>query len=471
MRLLLSIDPTGLAVHGAGRGDEPTRFAADTEGQMQFGQWLVPNLAAIFYVSIDHPQIECHRESAPLLRSRERRIYLQSMCQRLAPQSGLIGLQIGGNRNAGEKHVLVTTLADDSMVKPWLEILQRRRALVAAVCFLPVIFGTLQGRAERSTQVVLMISAAPYGGFRLSLYGKSVLLLHRHINPADDLIGEIDKTLQYAEKNDLLNATAVKLLLMKADRYEVFDVTDQRISDPDRQSLAAFNFNEELSDRRVVQLVHSMRHAVCLREEFSSRRYHTRKIAQRLWLSTAVVAIFCSMTLAANAGLGGYYQKFADVADSHRRYIDGHVPADLELEPSVKTKIAIVEFVTAVQSDVSASVLHSIEWLSTILQQEANIQLQALQWIAANSDSEHHRLIVSARIDDRVTQLVDGVTVANQLLKTLRSSNAAQVVVSRAPFGLGIDVAESARVSANLSDREFRIELLFRALWDSDNAN
>ena len=184
---------------------------------------------------------------------------------------------------------------------------------------------------------------------------------------------------------------------------------------------------------------------------------------------SAVLALFSVSAFVARATLATQYHGLFDVVDKHRHRMEqqqAHLNLD---EISVESRISTVKFVSAVQSSVARAPLHSLRWLSGILQHQPALQLLALHW-QHTDDADHQRLVLVGRVDDQVNNLVDGVTVFTVLVEALQTPEVAHAQVSKAPFGLGTEIVDTARVSANLDDRDFRIELTFGDQWWGDDA-
>jgi hypothetical protein len=470
MRFYLLIDATGLFACQNRGGKNSWRFASDANGRAQFSHWVTQHCGAIFHIAIDHPQIECHFESTPKLRAGERRAYLDTLCQSLAPVNGWIGLQSGAGSGGAAALALVTTLAADDSIASWLALLDEHRARVAYVGFLPVALAGLLYIVERREHTLLMVSVATGGDTRLCLYCKGALLLHRHISAQKDLITEVERTLQYAHKNDVLTESGAKLILLGSNQREVLQIHGPKINDQDRERLSAFPFDVVPDKNQLIRLTRSIRADNGLRDEPCVAHFNTDRTAQRLWMASAVIGVFFAMTLFVKASIQERYKELSAVARSHQRFVAEQLPAADEGEIPADTRIAITHFVNTVEADVSGTLLRSFTWLANILHHQPDIRLQALQWHAAANSGGQHRLMMSGRIDERVASLVAAVMVANDWLSVLRSSAAVTVTVTKAPFGLGTGAGESARVNANLADRDFRIELSFDDTWQMHDA-
>ena len=462
MKALLHIQPSGLTVRVADAGDS-LHYARDENGFDLFGRWLDCNRRAILYVCIDHPLIECHHERTPVLRGREKQSYLQILCERLSPDRQLITVQAKKEKGSGEQLLLVTTLIDDSSVVPWLEYLEERQALVAGVCFLPIALAGLKP-LDQSRGHVLLAVADSFGGFRLSLYCGSVLLLNRHVAAADCLASQARRTLQFAIKNDLIrDASNGKVMLLSGEGVELLSTTDALFEGDGQWEFPADE--SVLTPKQIPNIINAMSRARGWMGRLANTRYRYMRLSQRLWAASVFFVLVGIAALIARTALMQQYSKLFEIADRQRVQVREQLSAVTIDGNSVESKISTVEFVTSIESDIARAPLHRLEWIANILQRQSAIQLLALQW----QGSDHQSLVLVGLVGDEAFNLVDGVSKFGELLHAFQAFEGIGVNVSKAPFGLGTEAADTARVSGNLADRDFRIELSFADQWRADD--
>ena len=462
MKALLHIQPSGLTVRVADAGDS-LHYAMDENGIDLFGSWLDCNRKAILHVCIDHPLIECHHERTPVLRGREKQSYLQILGEQLSPDGQLITVQSKKEKDSGDQGVLVTTLIDDCSVVPWLELLVERQALVAAVCFLPIALARLKPLAQ-SRGYVLLASADSFGGVRLSLYCSSVLLLNRHIGAADCLAAQVRRTLQFAIKNELIHdASNGKVMQLTGQSVEFVSAADE-FFEGDAQW--EFPVRETVpGPGQIPEIIHAMSRTRGWLGTDVNTRYRHMRVSHRVWAASLFFVLTGVSALVARSVLVQQYNELFDIADRHRVQVREQLSSVIVDRKTVESRIATVKFITSIQSDVARAPLHVLEWIADILQRQSAIQLLALQWQVADQRS----LVLVGQVGDEALDLVDGVSKFTELLQAFQAVEGISANVSKAPFGLGTEAADTARVSGNLDDRDFRIELSFADQWRADD--
>ena len=147
-------------------------FDAGEEGRRSFRRYLAETPDVPFYALVDVADEEYRPETIPRVARRDRRALLKRKAARLFKDASYWHYQVTGREAGGAGHdrVLLCALANPSVLRQWLALLDEAKTPLAGVCSLPLFTQTLlESIAGRDDGQRLLVSLQSLSGLRQTL--------------------------------------------------------------------------------------------------------------------------------------------------------------------------------------------------------------------------------------------------------------------------------------------------------------
>ena len=166
----------------------PSLFDAGEDGRRSFRRYLAETPDLPFYALVDLADEEYRRETIPRLARRDRRALLKRKAARLFKDASYWRYEVTGRETggAGGDRVLLSALANPSVLRQWLALLEEAKTPLAGVCSLPLFTQTLlQSGAGRDDGQRLLVSLQSVSGLRQTLFVNGEFRFSRLARPPE----------------------------------------------------------------------------------------------------------------------------------------------------------------------------------------------------------------------------------------------------------------------------------------------
>lgn len=178
--LCISANEATAARWSAGKLRAWQRFDASNEGLDAFRAWLAPQRGNTAWITVDTPDEEYRLETVPHVSARQRFEMLERKLQQLYRGSqfraGGAVRSVRGKRR--EDQCLMAAYADERVLLPWIDALQRAGLLIAAIHPVPLLLVDMLRRARAAPDPVLLVMRWS-GGIRQTVLSDNIPLLTR----------------------------------------------------------------------------------------------------------------------------------------------------------------------------------------------------------------------------------------------------------------------------------------------------
>ncbi|MEM7206625.1 MAG: hypothetical protein AAF434_02260 [Pseudomonadota bacterium] len=190
------------------------RFSASDDGYREFELYLQNSLYRPIHIVVDLIEEEFHTDSVPYAWGSDRVAVLQRSMRKFFRTSELRSLQVQGRHKTGRRdlEVLVSGLGNATILRKWLDILQRARVPVKGIYSLPLIGQDLLSTLKMDKRRVLLVSQQSPMTLRQSFYDNGKLKLSRlslHRMAREDSLSDVNYV-----RNDVNNT----LLYLRSQR-------------------------------------------------------------------------------------------------------------------------------------------------------------------------------------------------------------------------------------------------------------
>ena len=166
----------------------PSLFDAGEDGRRRFRRYLAETPDLPFYALVDLADEEYRRETIPRLARRDRRALLKRKAARLFKDASYWRYEVTGRETGGAGHdrVLLSALANPSVLRQWLALLEEAKTPLAGICSLPLFTQTLlQSGAGRDDGQRLLVSLQSVSGLRQTLFVNGEFRFSRLARPPE----------------------------------------------------------------------------------------------------------------------------------------------------------------------------------------------------------------------------------------------------------------------------------------------
>lgn len=222
----------------AGRFGGAKNFAADNDGYRDFETYLQQSGFRPVHIIVDLIEEEFHSHTVPHVWGRDRAAVLDRAVKKFFRTSELRSLQVQNRQKNGRRdlEVLISGLGNATILRRWIDILERTRVPVKGIYSLPLLGQSLLTSLKVRTRQVLLVSQQSSMTLRQSFYDKgflklSRLALHRmshdiSINDIKIIQTDINDTLQFLRSQRLLarDEPLEVCVVVRDELYESLDL-------------------------------------------------------------------------------------------------------------------------------------------------------------------------------------------------------------------------------------------------------
>lgn len=194
-------------------------FSADTEGLTKFSDYLKESPTAPIYMLVDVIEEDFRNENIPHILGKDRQALIDRKLGQLFRTTAyryasLQGRELGGRR---DDKLLLTGLTNDSLIKPWVERILKRKQPLVGIWSLPLFSQVLLKKLGLAAPHQLLVTRQVSTGLRQSYFQDGQIKFSRLtlISPEDmasmatTVSREVSRTQQYLNSLRLLPRDAV----------------------------------------------------------------------------------------------------------------------------------------------------------------------------------------------------------------------------------------------------------------------
>jgi len=191
-------------------------FSANDDGYREFELYLQGSLYRPIHIIVDLIEEEFHADSVPHAWGSDRVAVLERSMRKFFRTSELRSLQVQGRQKTGRRdlEVLVSGFGNATILRKWLDILQRSRAPVKGIYSLPLIGQNLLSTLKMDQRRMLLVSQQSPMTLRQSFYDNGKLKLSRlslrrmahedNLSDVNYVRNDVNNTLLYLRSQRLL---------------------------------------------------------------------------------------------------------------------------------------------------------------------------------------------------------------------------------------------------------------------------
>ncbi len=184
-RRVILLGPEKLAVYHwlRGRITNSYMFDADEGGQHQFDRYLQDVPEQPVYILADFAEEEFRQETIPHVFGADRKAVIQRKQNRLFRDATYSYHRIQGRDPDGRRddRVLLTSITNPALLRPWLALLEKHRVPVAGVTSLAIFMQDILNLFPESAENMLVVSLQSISGLRQSFFSRGELKISRSI--------------------------------------------------------------------------------------------------------------------------------------------------------------------------------------------------------------------------------------------------------------------------------------------------
>ncbi|MEM7292553.1 MAG: hypothetical protein AAF420_04030 [Pseudomonadota bacterium] len=214
------------------------RFSANDDGYREFELYLQKPAFQTVHIVVDLIEEEFHPDTVPHAWGTDRAAVLDRAAKKYFRTSELRSLQVQGRQKGGRRdtEVLISGLGSATILRRWLEILQRVRVPVKGIYSLPLVGQNLLSAMKMDKRRVLLVSQQSPMTLRQSFYdgGKlklSRLALHRMAREDSStdvkyVASDVNNTLLYLRSQRLIrrNEPLEVCVIVRDELHESFEL-------------------------------------------------------------------------------------------------------------------------------------------------------------------------------------------------------------------------------------------------------
>ncbi len=220
-----------------GRFGGVQQFSANDDGYREFELYLQKSAFRPAHILVDLIEEEFHPTTAPHAWGSDRVAVLDRTMKKYFRTSELRSLQVQKRQKGGRRdlEVLISGLGNATILRRWIDILERTRVPVKGIYSLPLVGQSLLANLKVDKKQVLLVSQQSPMTLRQSFYDSgflklSRLALHRmardsNISDINFVKTDVNNTLQYLRSQRLLRRSEPLevLVVVRDELFESFD--------------------------------------------------------------------------------------------------------------------------------------------------------------------------------------------------------------------------------------------------------
>ena len=495
-----------------------TVFDAGEEGRQNFRRYLAETADIPFYALVDVFDEEYRQDTVPHVSGRDRRALLRRKAGRLFKDTAYCFYRVTGRETGGRRNdrVLLTALANPSVIKQWVALMGEAKAPLAGICSLPLFTEKLlKPVTGRSDGRRLLVSMQSISGLRQTYFDNGefqfsrLVLLPRadHASYFPFIRDEVEKIQHYLNSRRPLSCAEplhIHFLLAGALLQELRSAYGQQdsiryhfcdLNELPAESGSGKPVSSPFSDRYFMRQLLKIRPGNCYAGAVERRYFNL----QRLRDSVRVAGIALLLGSAGWSGLnllGGMAIKRQNDAakEQTQMYAAKYELArkrlpDTPVEPSdLKTAVRLADSLALYKS----SPIDMVSVLSAGLDRFPSIQLSSLAWAAADnpgtalnnspagadirvaldvsgagSDGTVYQVaLLEGRIEPFNGNFREAMDAINRFAEDLRTRTAVHDV---SIVSLPLDVSSNTDLQGNTQSLQRRAEFTLRVVLESES--
>ena len=409
-RRALFISADKAAVYHWDKGSISSSYLFDTneEGREHFERYLQQTPRTPFYILVDLFEEEYRRETIPHVFGPDRQALIGRKQDRLFRETPYTYSETQGREEDGRRddRILLTAIANPSLVKPWVEIMDRNKTPVAGIYSLPLLVGSLIATLPDPMKHVLVLSMQSISGLRQTFVQDGELRISRLVQmprygttPYGPYIAdEVEKIQRYLNSLRLVppDESLEIVFLMTGELKEELE---KEYSDSDSVKYHVLDINEvaeqagfetgvttPFSDRLFVSHLLKKAPANHYAADSERRYFSMRRMRYAMLASSLLLMLSGVLWSGYNLFNGLSYKQQSISADLRKQFYTTRYNMARERLPETPVEPADLEHAVAIADELSQYKTSPIEMVKVIsrgMNRFPEIQLKNVQWVTS----------------------------------------------------------------------------------------